>query len=479
MPFPREDLNKFLFIFNITTKVGHERYCEHSQFDASHEDEVDWAYETDADDVERGSSSLLGTTCLEGHPTLTSPLRSNPFARKRRRGEISEGSTDEQYSESEGEVIVKQQRKCSVPGKGQRRKVQYKTNVVLFMCEQCGEHELWEEFLRHVKAKATWVAIAGQRVATQDEEQFLENLGVLGSVFREADRRDSVRTRAMFSAVFRRNRGSEATFNKADTPTDNGVGGERQENLLVHSDPEMDSDGERSEVITTPEQGHLPAQVTRTHHEWDTSDSVSEGEQEEGTESEIIWSQDDDQQRSCHRSRDENVSEFHVELDERWYLVVSADDSDRGSPADVITPLLDFLPENKETRHVLLFHMLLAIIKHGGDDDGYLTRRLLLLDDSNVSQEIPRDWGFQGLCCRYGRLKQLRVFLGRGLNPWGKSMVDGVMCTTEHIVKQFSPDMLESFQRITDDADVLRSVCIKDPSILPMLGRMYPPLVSE
>ncbi|CEI67967.1 hypothetical protein FVEN_g7760 [Fusarium venenatum] len=156
-------------------------------------------------------------------------------------------------------------------------------------------------------------------------------------------------------------------------------------------------------------------------------------------------------------------------------ILVSADDLDRGSPADIIPSLLDFLPENKETGHLLLFHMLLVIIKHGGDDDGHLTRRLLLLDDSNVAQEIPKNWGFQGLCCRYGRLKQLRVFLGRGLNPWGRFMVDGVMCTTEDIVKQFSPDMLKSFQRLTDGLDVLRSVCIKDPSILPMLGRIYPP----
>lgn len=59
------------------------------------EDEVDWAYETDADDVERGTSSLLGTTCLEGYPTLSSPLWSNPFVRKRTHAEISEGSTDE------------------------------------------------------------------------------------------------------------------------------------------------------------------------------------------------------------------------------------------------------------------------------------------------------------------------------------------------------------------------------------------------
>ncbi|KAF5235593.1 hypothetical protein FAUST_6961 [Fusarium austroamericanum] len=81
-------------------------------------------------------------------------------------------------------------------------------------------------------------------------------------------------------------------------------------------------------------------------------------------------------------------------------ILVGADDSDRGSPADIIPSLLDFLPENEETRHLLLFHMLVAIIKHGGDDDGDLTRRLLHLDDSNVSQMIPENWGFQGLCCR-------------------------------------------------------------------------------
>ncbi|CAG1973261.1 unnamed protein product [Fusarium graminearum] len=138
-------------------------------------------------------------------------------------------------------------------------------------------------------------------------------------------------------------------------------------------------------------------------------------------------------------------------------ILVSADGSDRGSPADVIPPLLDFLPENEETRHLLLFHMLVAIIKHGEDDDGHLTRRLLRLDDSNVSQKLPGDWGFQGLCCRYGRLKQLRVFLGRGLNPWGKSMVDGVMYTTGDVVKQFSPKMSTSFQllRVTNARNLL------------------------
>ncbi|KAM0540432.1 hypothetical protein ACHAPJ_013603 [Fusarium lateritium] len=81
-------------------------------------------------------------------------------------------------------------------------------------------------------------------------------------------------------------------------------------------------------------------------------------------------------------------------------ILVSADDLDRGSPADVIPLLLDFLPENDETRHLVLFEMLIAIIKHGGDDDGQLTRRLLQLDDSNVGQELPGRWGFSGLCCR-------------------------------------------------------------------------------
>ncbi|KAK0702814.1 hypothetical protein B0H67DRAFT_392435 [Lasiosphaeris hirsuta] len=50
--------------------------------------------------------------------------------------------------------------------------------------------------------------------------------------------------------------------------------------------------------------------------------------------------------------------------------------------------------------------MLVAIIKHGGDDDGQLTRRLLF-DESNVKQAYCfAGWGLQQhLCCRYGRLK--------------------------------------------------------------------------
>lgn len=92
---------------------------------------------------------------------------------------------------SEGEIVeIREQRKRSCSGRKTRqcRKVQYKTNVILFMCQRCGAHELWEEILRQVKvkSKATWVAIAGQRVATPEEELFLQNLGVMGIVFHDA-----------------------------------------------------------------------------------------------------------------------------------------------------------------------------------------------------------------------------------------------------------------------------------------------------
>ncbi|KAM6523071.1 hypothetical protein FSOLCH5_003691 [Fusarium solani] len=83
-------------------------------------------------------------------------------------------------------------------------------------------------------------------------------------------------------------------------------------------------------------------------------------------------------------------------------ILVCADDTEHGSPADVIPLLLEFLPENGRTRHISLFHMLVAVIKHGGDDDGQLTRRLLLLDESNATQAITGNWGLQHLCCRWG-----------------------------------------------------------------------------
>ncbi|KAK7571405.1 hypothetical protein V3481_007210 [Fusarium oxysporum f. sp. vasinfectum] len=128
----------------------------------------------------------------------------------------------------------------------------------------------------------------------------------------------------MLSTLFRRNGGSEATqMKKADTPTDNGVGGEWQDYLLVYSDPEMESDEDGSEVITTPVQG----KVLRRQDEWDTSMSESGSEEEvESTDTETIWSQEDDQQQQgCHRSRDEVVRRFHVELHEAFvYFQVNA-----------------------------------------------------------------------------------------------------------------------------------------------------------
>jgi hypothetical protein len=96
-------------------------------------------------------------------------------------------SLEEQLSEGEiVEVREPRKRRCSGRKTRQRRKVQYKTNVILYMCKQCGAHELWEEVLRHFKAKAAWLAIAGQRVATHEEELFLQNLGVMGAVFYDA-----------------------------------------------------------------------------------------------------------------------------------------------------------------------------------------------------------------------------------------------------------------------------------------------------
>lgn len=152
-------------------------------------------------------------------------------------------------------------------------------------------------------------------------------------------------------------------------------------------------------------------------------------------------------------------------------ILVCADDTDRGSPADVIPLLLDFLPENGRTRHIALFHMLLAVIKHSGDD-GQLTRRLLLLDESNVTQAIPGNWGMQHLCCRYGKLKQLRVFLGLGLLPFSRSVIDGVTCTSEGVARKFSPRMLPQFESLIEGAHVLGRMCRRDPTVFPMLRRV-------
>lgn len=98
---------------------------------------------------------------------------------------------------------------------------------------------------------------------------------------------------------------------KADTPTDNEVGGEWQDYLLVYSDPEMESDEDGSEVITTPEQG----KVLRRQDESETSSSESGSEMEGQPDTEFIWSQEDDQQQEgCALDREKICDKFRVKL---------------------------------------------------------------------------------------------------------------------------------------------------------------------
>jgi ankyrin repeat protein len=150
-------------------------------------------------------------------------------------------------------------------------------------------------------------------------------------------------------------------------------------------------------------------------------------------------------------------------------ILVSADDSDWGSPADVIPLLLDFLPENARTRHVALFHMLLSLIKHGGDDDGDLTRRLLLLDESNTTQGFSEKWGLQHLCCKYGRPKQLRVLLGLGLSPFRRVDIDGVSHQPVDVAKRFSPKMVGQLESVIETTSILGNLCRRDRTIFPLL----------
>jgi ankyrin repeat protein len=146
-------------------------------------------------------------------------------------------------------------------------------------------------------------------------------------------------------------------------------------------------------------------------------------------------------------------------------ILVSAD----GSPADVIPLLLEFLPENARTRHVALFHMLLSIIKHGGDDDGDLTRRLLLLDESNTTQGFREKWGLHHLCCKYGRLRQLRVLLGLGLSPFSRINIDGVSHQLVDVAKMFSPKMVGQLETMIETRSILRDLCRRDRTIFPLL----------
>ncbi|KAH7120559.1 hypothetical protein EDB81DRAFT_766614 [Dactylonectria macrodidyma] len=150
-------------------------------------------------------------------------------------------------------------------------------------------------------------------------------------------------------------------------------------------------------------------------------------------------------------------------------MLVSADDHDRRSPADVIPLLQDFLLENWQMRHIVLFHLILAIIRHGGDDSGHLTRRLLLLDESNVTQAVGDNWGLQHLCCKYGRFKQLRVVLGLGLSPFTSVNIDGVPYEPLDVAKRFSPNIVDQFQTLIEFMPILRNLCRHHPAVFPLL----------
>lgn len=125
-------------------------------------------------------------------------------------------------------------------------------------------------------------------------------------------------------------------------------------------------------------------------------------------------------------------------------------------PRPMLSPLLlEYLPGNPRTRHTVLFFMIVAVINHGGDDDGHLIRRLLLLDKGNVTQALRRNWGLQRLCCRYGRIRQFRVLLGMGLSPFSRVVVDGVTRTPKTVAENFAPDMVPHIDRILEGMDVL------------------------
>jgi len=153
-------------------------------------------------------------------------------------------------------------------------------------------------------------------------------------------------------------------------------------------------------------------------------------------------------------------------------ILTSADDFDRGSPADVVPFLLDYLPENPKSRSLTLLLMLVAVIKHGGDDEGHLTRRLLLLDESNSTTKLPGGWGLQHLCCRYGRLKQLRVLLGLGVPPRTEVVIDKVTHSLTTIAKLFSPKLLPQVEKILEGMSVVGRICWQDPKVYPMIRRV-------
>jgi ankyrin repeat protein len=136
-------------------------------------------------------------------------------------------------------------------------------------------------------------------------------------------------------------------------------------------------------------------------------------------------------------------------------MLVSAGDDDCGSPADVMPLLLEFLPQNDETRHVLLSRMLIAVVQHGGDDNGELARSLLLLDESNATEALPGMWGLQHLACKYGRLKTLRVLVAFGLSPLSRVDINRVPHTPLDIAKEFSPGIVSRVEDLLKGIEAL------------------------
>jgi hypothetical protein len=150
-------------------------------------------------------------------------------------------------------------------------------------------------------------------------------------------------------------------------------------------------------------------------------------------------------------------------------MLVSADDDDYGSPSDVIPQLLEFMPENPRTRHVLLCRLLVAVIKHGDDDNADLARTLLLMDESNATQALPGMWGLQHLACRYGRLKTLRLLLSFGLSPTSRVVINGLPHEPLDIAKKFSSEIVPQLKKLLESTTAVARAVHLDQDLLPML----------
>lgn len=150
-------------------------------------------------------------------------------------------------------------------------------------------------------------------------------------------------------------------------------------------------------------------------------------------------------------------------------LLSTADEENGGALADTLRLLLNFLPKSKETRHMLIFHMLIAIIKHGGDDDAELARTLLLLDDDSVSQALPGMWGLLHLACKYGRIKTVRVLVSLGASFVSSVEIDGTVYAPLDIAEKYSPSITGTIDGLIHGAGVLLKAIENDQELLPLI----------